>query len=217
MLLGDSYHERRGAGIGRGLRWGDLAGHPSPRLPRVRPVTAAVLIAALAGVAGRRGPAGAASLEYRVKAAFLLNFAKFIEWPPQAFARPDAPYVICVLGQDPFGSDLDATVAEAVVEGRRMLVRRPRDARGIPGCHILFVAPSERAHLPDILATVDSAPILTVGDDEDFTRQGGELRFYVTENRVRFEINLPAAERAHLKLSAKLLSLARVVGKPGKN
>jgi hypothetical protein len=158
--------------------------------------------------------ADASSLEYRVKAAFLYNFAKFIEWPPQAFPEPQTPYTICVLGEDPFHGDLDSTTENQLVQGRKLVVRRLADMKGIPGCHILFVASSERDQLRSILDTVGDAPILTVGEDEDFIRLGGRLRFFVSENKVRFEINLAATERAHLKLSAKLLSLARVVGKP---
>jgi hypothetical protein len=101
-----------------------------------------------------------------------------------------------------------------MVQGRRLVVRRLAKLDGAGTCHILFVSSSERARLPAILESVAAAPTLTVGEDEEFTRLGGCLRFFLAENRVRFEINLPATDRAHLKLSAKLLSLARVLGKP---
>jgi hypothetical protein len=171
-----------------------------------------LLVAALAGATTQT--ARASSLEYRVKAAFLYNFAKFIEWPPQAFEGPRSPYSICVLGQDPFSGDLDGAVGENMVQGRRLVVRRLAKLDGAGTCHILFVSSSERARLPAILESVAAAPTLTVGEDEEFTRLGGCLRFFLAENRVRFEINLPATDRAHLKLSAQLLSLARVLGKP---
>jgi hypothetical protein len=174
------------------------------------------LALALIGALGQ--PAPASSLEYRVKAAFLYNFAKFIEWPPEAFAGPQGPYNICVLGRDPFAQDLDAAVGDNLVAGRPLVVRRLPDLQGASGCHILFIASSERDRLRAIFEAVGSAPTLTVGEDADFTRLGGCLRFFLEENRVRFEINLAATDRARLKLSAKLLSLARVVGKPaGKN
>jgi len=156
----------------------------------------------------------ASSLEYRVKAAFLYNFAKFIEWPPQTFPDAQTPYRICLLGQDPFGNDLDAAVAGNLVEGRKLEVRRLAELKGVSGCHILFVAASEREKLRAILAAVGDAPTLTVGEDEDFTRLGGGLRFFLSDNKIRFEVNLAATDRAHLKVSAKLLSLARVIGKP---
>jgi hypothetical protein len=174
--------------------------------------TVLLLAAALVGVAAR--PADASSLEYRVKAAFLYNFAKFVEWPPQAFAGPQAPYTICVLGSDPFDEALDAVVGENAVQGRRLVVRRLGDLKGAASCHILFVSSSERERLKGIFGTLGDAPTLTVGEDEEFTRLGGCLRFFLEENKVRFEISLAATDRAHLKLSAKLLSLARVIGKP---
>lgn len=160
------------------------------------------------------GPARAAPKEYQVKAAFLYNFAKFVEWPAGAFEKPQTPYSICVLGSDPFGEDLDIAAAENV-QGRKMMVRRLGDVKNAAGCHILFVSLSERRKLPAILQALGNAPTLTVGEDEDFVRAGGCLRFFVTDNKVRFEINVQATERARLKVSAKLLSLARVVGKSG--
>jgi len=193
------------------LRPDAVPGHPSwEPLRRLR--TTVPLAIALVGVAAP--VAIASSLEYRVKAAFIFNFAKFIEWPPQAFADAQTPYSLCVLGQDPFGEDLAAAIAGNLVEGRKLVVRRVADLKGVSGCHILFVSASEHERLRAILDAVGDAPTLTVGEAEDFTRAGGGLRFYLSENKVRFEINLAATERARLKVSAKLLSLARVIGKP---
>ncbi|HXU83425.1 MAG TPA: YfiR family protein [Polyangia bacterium] len=163
------------------------------------------------------GSAPGAPKEYQVKAAFLYNFAKFVEWPTVAFEKPQTPYSICVLGTDPFGEDLDIAAAENV-QGRRMMVRRTGELRNLGACHILFVSASERRRLPAIFEALGNAPTFTVGEDEDFVRAGGCLRFFVVENKVRFEINLQATERARLKVSAKLLNLARVIGKtPGKD
>jgi hypothetical protein len=175
-----------------------------------------VLVAGLAG--GLPGDARAAPLEYQLKAGFLYNFAKFIEWPAAAFQKAQTPYSICVLGPDPFGEDLDVAVGEATLQGRRMVVRRLNDVKSASGCHILFVSKVEPKKLPALFQALGDAPILTVGEDDEFTRAGGSLRFFWQENKVRFEINLQATERARLKVSAKLLSLARVIGKiPGKN
>jgi hypothetical protein len=174
-------------------------------------VLAAAVAVALAGTAA---PVSAASLEYRVKAACLCNFFKFIVWPPRAFAGPDTPYALCVLGSDPFGSDLDATAAGASV-GRRLVVRRIDAAKAATGCHIVYVSDSERKSLPAILQALGGNPVLTVADDPDFTRLGGGLRFFIADAKVRFEINLPSVERGGLVPSAKLLSLAQVIGKPG--
>jgi hypothetical protein len=169
-------------------------------------------VAAVVGVTARTA---AAPLEYRVKAGFLYNFAKFIDWPASSFAGPQAPYNICVLGPDPFGEDLDEAVGANTVQGRRIAVRRLADARQAVGCHILFVAAADRKKLPSLFQSLGEASTLTVGEDGEFTSLGGGLRFFLADNRVRFEINLQAIERAHLKVSAKLLNVARVVGKPG--
>jgi hypothetical protein len=165
---------------------------------------------------GIPGPARAAPKEYQVKAVFLYNFAKFVEWPATAFEKPQTPYTICVLGADPFGEVLDIAAAESV-QGRRMTVRRMVDLKGISGCHILFVASSERSRRAAIFEALGKFPTLTVGEDEDFVRAGGCMRFFLLEDKVRFEINMEATERARLKISAKLLSVARVFGKSGKN
>jgi YfiR/HmsC-like len=173
------------------------------------------VVAGLGG--GISGPARGAPKEYEVKAAYLYNFAKFVEWPAGAFDKPQTPYSICVLGTDPFGELLDIAAAESV-QGRRMTVRRLSDVKGIAGCHILYVAASERRKLPAVLESLGKFPTLTVGEDDDFVRAGGCMRFFLLGDKVRFEINVQATERAHLKVSAKLLSLARVVGKAeGKN
>jgi hypothetical protein len=194
------------------LRGTGIRGHPNSGLSCRRSTYCALLFAA--ALAGAASPAAAASLEYRVKAACLCNFLKFVEWPPRAFSAPDSPFALCVLGQDPFGSDLDDIAAAASV-GRRLVVRRVGDVKSAAACHVVYVSDSERGHLSDIVQALAPAPVLTVSDDQAFTQLGGQLRFFLAENKVRFEINLPALERAGLKASAKLLSLARVVGKPG--
>ena len=175
-----------------------------------------VVVAGLAG--GAPAEARAAPLEYQLKAGFLYNFAKFIEWPAPAFEKAQTPYRICVLGPDPFGEDLDVAVGEATLQGRRLVVQRLSDVKDAGGCHILFVSKADPRKLPALFQALANAPTLTVGEDEEFTRAGGCLRFFKLNNNIRFEINVQATERAHLKVSAKLLNLARVVGRiPGKN
>jgi hypothetical protein len=179
---------------------------------------AAAWVVVLAGLGGGTpDPARAAPKEYQVKAVYLYNFAKFVEWPAMAFEKPQTPYSICVLGTDPFGEVLDIAAAESV-QGRRMTVRRIHELDGIGGCHILFVSPSERRRLAAIFEVLQKFPTLTVGEDEEFIRAGGCMRFFLLGDTVRFEINIAATDRARLKVSAKLLSLARVFGKPtGRN
>jgi hypothetical protein len=150
-------------------------------------------------------------LEYQVKAAFLLNFTKFVEWPPSAFDSASSPIAICVLGSDPFGNSLDQIVAEEVVAGRRVIVRRIKRTPEGKLCQALFVSIPEKG-VPDTLSGVGPG-VLTIGEGESFVRGGGMIAFVVENHRVRFGINETAAEIAGLKLSSKLLSVARSVEK----
>lgn len=154
--------------------------------------------------------------EYQLKAVFLFNFAQFVEWPPSAFPSPDAPLVIGVLGDDPFGQFLDQTVAGEKVDNRVLIVRRFRQVDEITNCHILFISRSELGRLSQILGQLNGRSILTVGDFETFARTGGMVRFVTESNRIRLRINLEAAEAANLKLSSKLLRPAVIVS-PGRD
>jgi len=184
------------------------------RAGRPHRVPIALLIAVACGLAGPAA-ARAQALEYEVKAAFLYNFTKFVEWPPSAFAEGNAPLRICVLGEDPFGRNLQ-TVPGEEVEGHPLIVMRPETLAKAAGCQVLFVSRSERERLPQILAPLKSSPVLTVGDGKGFLDQGGIVNFILEGSRVRFEINPAAAEQAGLKISSKLLRLARIAGqKPG--
>ncbi len=150
-------------------------------------------------------------LEYQVKAAFLFNFAKFAEWPADAFEGPDDPITICVAGDDPFGESLDAVVRGETVSGRRLTVRRTQSLSKLKDCQIVFVPRSERARRRAILSSLEGTAVLSVGEDDGFLTDGGVVRFVLDQNRIRFEINLAAAEGNRLKLSSKLLRLARAV------
>jgi hypothetical protein len=151
--------------------------------------------------------------EYQVKAAFLYNFAKFVEWPPQAFRNASAPLAICILGPNPFGRSLEEAVDGKVVEDRKLVVRQFADIRQVNGCHILFVSSPERKSLRAILGDLKESGVLTVGETEGFTAEGGVISLQLEGDRVRFEINLDAAGRQKLRISSKLLSLARIVKK----
>jgi hypothetical protein len=151
--------------------------------------------------------------EYRVKAAFLFNFAKFVEWPAHAFKTPADPIVICVLGQNPFGKVLEETVSGKVVGGRTLGVRRISDTELACTCHILFVNTSKRKQLRSVIGRLKGAGVLSVGEYEGFTADGGVINFRMERGSVRLEINVAAAEYADLHISAKLLSLAQVVWK----
>jgi hypothetical protein len=145
-----------------------------------------------------------------VKAAFLYNFAKFIEWPADAFPSADAPLILGVIGEDPVGGTLDPTVRGKTANGHPLIVRRLSPGQDLRSCHVLFISHSERDRVPQILGNVRGAAILTVSEVDRFSDQGGVITFFIEQNRVRFEINIATADRARLKISSKLLSVARI-------
>ena len=154
------------------------------------------------------------SSEYLIKAGFIYNFAKFVEWPANAFAQPDSPIVIGVLGTDPFGNTLDRIVEDKKVGTRGFVVRRykwNKDLKELKECKILFVSASERAHIDEIVDSVKGLPILTVGETPGFAERGGVIRFTLEDNRVRFEVNVEAAHQADLNISSRLLTLAKII------
>ncbi|HEV7506588.1 MAG TPA: YfiR family protein [Thermoanaerobaculia bacterium] len=168
------------------------------------------------GVLGIPGAAHAQAVapEYDVKAAFLFNFTKFVEWPPTAFADERSPLKLCVLGENPFGKTLRALTGEEV-GGRKLLLTHLDNLNNLETCHVLFVSRSERDRLPKILADLQSAPVLTVGDTPGFIDQGGMINFILEASKVRFDVNQEAAERAGIKISSRLLALAKhVKGRP---
>lgn len=152
--------------------------------------------------------------EYEVKAAYLYNFGKFVRWPESALSG--APPSICVLGKDPFGKTLDATVGGGSWEGRPISTRRITTVNEAAGCSILFISASESDRWAQILPVIEKQPILTVSDAPLFSRHGGMIEFVLSENRVRFEVDLQAAENAGLSLNSQLLKVAmRVRKSPG--
>ena len=153
-----------------------------------------------------------ASPEYRVKAAFLFNFVKFVEWPARAFGSSSSELVIGVLGSDPFGGTLDQLLTGEVAGGHPIVARRVTTADACRDCHIVFVAPSERGREGAVLTALAGRPILLVSDLDGFAEHGGAIALTNKDNRVRLRINTQAATAAGLILSSKLLSLADVVG-----
>jgi|SRR5579862_8663311 len=154
--------------------------------------------------------------EYQVKAAYLFNFLKFVEYPAESFADPLAPMVIGVVGEDPFGSALPQVVIGKTVQGRDLVIRAYRAGEDLRAAHILFISASERKKLPMILSGLHGASVLTVADTPGFLEAGGMIQFLNENGRVRFAINADAAGQARLKLSSKLLSLAKVARGNGK-
>jgi hypothetical protein len=149
------------------------------------------------------------SLEYQVKAAFVLNFTKFTEWPSSAFPAANSPFAICILGEDPFGGALDQIIQGEAIGGHRMAVQRIKRGSRPQGCQVLFIGQTEK-DTGMVLADL-GAGVLTVGEGDSFLRDGGMISFIIENRRTRFDINLAAAENAGLKLSSRLLSVARSV------
>jgi len=180
------------------------------------PLAGAILsmLVCIAGCFGLPVPARCAadaSLEYEVKAAFLLNFTKFIEWPPTAFADSGSPFAICILGKDPFGQALDGILQGEAVGRRKLTIERISQPPAPQTCQLIFISVGA-ADFPKVLGSLGPG-ILTVGEGEGFVRGGGMIGFVIDHRRVRFDINSSAAEGAGLKLSSKLLAVARSIEK----
>jgi len=152
--------------------------------------------------------------EYDLKAAFLFNFTHFVEWPADAFTNDDAPIVIGILGDDPFGPVLDKIVEGETIRNRKLVIKRSRQVEDLRDCQVLFISKSEKSRIGQILSDLDDTSIFTVGETEGFARHGGITNLFLQGNRIRFEINVAAAKRKGLKISAQLLALGTVVGSP---
>ena len=172
------------------------------------------LLSAMALCGRAEGVDSSDSSEYLIKAGFIYNFAKLVEWPTSAFAQPDSPFVIGILGNDPFGATLDTIVADKKIDGRSFAVRRlkwSKDSKDLKGCNILFVSLSEKEHIDSVVEAMKGLPILTIGDAPGFAKRGGIINFTLEDNKVRFEVNVEAAKHADLTISSRLLTLAKIV------
>jgi hypothetical protein len=154
-----------------------------------------------------------APTEYQVKAVFVFNFSHFVEWPSQAFTAPDEPFVIGILGDDPFGSRLDEAVRGEVINSHPLVVHRFHDVDEIANCQLLFIDRSESAQLGPILAALDHRSILTVSEVEGASERGVMIQFVTDHNRIRLRINVDSARAAGLTISSNLLRPAEIVGK----
>jgi hypothetical protein len=144
------------------------------------------------------------TIEYQVKASYLYNFLRFVEWPPEAFAGDTV--LICVFGEDNFGSALRAIAGETV-QARTLAVRHFREPEGLEACHIVFMSASERGRESQVLQRLAGRPVLTVGETAGFAGRGGAINLIRVADKIHFEFNRPAAERNRLKISAQLLQL----------
>jgi hypothetical protein len=153
----------------------------------------------------RRKPA----LEYQVKAAFLFNFTKFVTWPATAFKADDAPFVIGIIGDDPFGPYLDELVKGESLDTHPIIVQRFTTINEISGCHMLFVN-TNVAMQQQIIALTGTISTLTISDADGFAKRGGNICFFKQDNKIRIEINVAAAKNSKLEVSSKLLSIAKL-------
>ncbi len=189
-----------------------LAARAPPRRkgrPPAVHVAAAALLAAAAGLpAGQAGAQGA--VEYAVKANYLYKFGPFVGWPPRAFHSPAAPFVVCVVGSDPFGPTLDEAVRGQTVEGRAVRVRRLAAVSADDGCNVAYIGRSQAQSPAEAMRQLRDAPVLTV-TDQSAGVDGGIVHFVVREGRVRFTLSLSAARASGLVLSSKLITLAVAV------
>jgi hypothetical protein len=155
--------------------------------------------------------AAEAPTEYQVEAVFVFNFAHFVEWPPQEFASPTEPFIIGILGSDPFGGRLDEAVRGEQINGHPLAIRRYRNTADIEHCQILFIDRSESARLEQILAALIGRSMLTVSEAEGAAERGIMIQFATENNRIRLRINVESARAAGLTISSKLLRPAEIV------
>lgn len=146
--------------------------------------------------------------EYQVKAVWLLNFARFVEWPADRFSSTDAPFVVGIVGEDPFGPHLESTFAGKTIKGRSFVIKRLDAEDDLKSCHLAFFSNSERRRHRELCDRLRQAAVLTVGDAADFADNGGMIGFVRKDHTIRFHINLDAAQPAGLNFSAQLLKVA---------
>jgi YfiR/HmsC-like len=190
----------------------DLAGGFDADAPELRRVATWVwlwLALAFPGWSVLAQPASPTA-EYRVKAVFLLNFTKFTEWPASSFSGPVEPLVVGVLGSEPVAQALEEALHGEAINGHPLMVRRLNREESWKGCQVLFISRGENERVAALLATLKEAPVLTVGEVERFCQRGGTINFYLQDDRVKFEANPDQATRAGLRISSKMLSLARI-------
>jgi len=178
---------------------------------RAWPLRLGVVIAVVTATLPCR--ADAPTREYLVKAAFIYNFTQFVQWPTDALGDQDTPFIVAVVGDNPFDSALEHAVADKTVEGHPIVVRYFSSADQIQACHLLFVPASQDGATSAILGKVANMPVLSVGEGDSFLPSGGGIRLFIEDGRMRFELDPDVLEASNLKASAKLMKLARIYKK----
>lgn len=154
------------------------------------------------------------SREYQLKAVFLFNFTQFVDWPPSSFGSDNSPLVIGVIGENPFGNFLEQTVSGENKDGHPVVVQYYQDEEDASSCHILFINTKEPEKCREVIAAIKGKNILTVSDVADFTNQGGIVRFFTSNNKIKLQINLSACKATDIVPSSKLLRLAEIIESP---
>lgn len=182
-----------------------------PRRASFRSMLWLLVWVALCQASAGGASADSARPEYEVKAAFLLNFTRFVDWPPSLLPEDNAPFTICVFGDDPFGTALDQLIEGEAVGAHKLAVKRIRRLPSPKSCQVLYVSRSE-GNAAGLLSELPPGT-LTVGDRETFLHEGGIIAFVIEGHRVRFDISIRAAAKGGLTISSRLLSVARNVQK----
>ena len=153
--------------------------------------------------------------EYQVKAAILFNLPKYVEWPAERFPSPQSPILLGILGDDNFGDDFKSMVEGKTIDGRKLFLKHLSPGEDVKSLHLLFIAASERKRIAQTLDKLRESSVLTVGETDDFAQIGGMVQLTMKDSRIRPQVNLDAAERAHLKISSRLLTISDVLkGRP---
>ncbi len=192
-----------------GLRWTSQS-CPSWRRDVLTPLIVAVIVVAASFGASDSSAQNSKPQEYEVKATYLYNFARFVEWPAVAVEAKGNSFDVCVLGQDPFGPTLDAVVAGETIAGKAVAARRVSKPQEAAACRLLYISSSEENRLREVLAALDKS---AVSDIPRFSQRGGMIQFVQENNKIRFEVNLASATAAGLSLSSELLKVAIIVRK----
>jgi hypothetical protein len=180
-----------------------------------RSIFALLCIAVLVAGAPQPARAQTTAAEYQVKAAFLFHFAQFVDWPDGVLNARDPSLKLCILDDEPRRQELQSTIEGKPIGSRLFHVRLIGQPQDFQGCNILFLSRDETRRQTAILKSLRGIPVLTVGETSNFLSDGGMIRFHIEEDKIRFDINLEAAESSHLKISSRLLLLATSVTRGG--
>ncbi len=177
-------------------------------------VTLCLLLAPATGLRAQTAPK-----EYEIKAAFIYRLTQFMEWPTNRFASSKEPILLCIAGNDPFGGAIDTVLRDQKIGERHIHIKRLETANPAShtSCHLLFLGSSLTAEAGKITASLEPHAVLTIGEDESFTKNGGHVRLYLQENKLRFEVNIAALERSGLKLHSQVMKLATRITRDGKD